>query len=228
MDDGSSNKNAKIINLLETKARLKQQVYTNTCNLFEDVKEILHEMSGEINDSLTNSRLTKVEYRDRGKFEAQIQVSTDMLIFTMHTNVFQFDAGHPIFQNEYIKENQNNSYCGVINIYNFLADSFKYNRLTDEGYLIGRIFINHENHIFLECGEQTKYSNENFGKNVVDREALTEIIVAAIEHSIEFDLLVPPYDKFQRVAVEQMSTRMENSQIKTGKRLGYLLDNEEK
>ena len=41
----------------------------------------------------------------------------------------------------YVKEDKNRSYCGVIHLYNFLADSFKYNRLNDVGYLIGRVFI---------------------------------------------------------------------------------------
>ena len=40
---------------------------------------------------------------------------------------------------------QYRTYCGVINMYNFLSDSFKYNRENDLGYLIGRMFINKEN-----------------------------------------------------------------------------------
>ena len=39
-------------------------------------------------------------------------------------------------------QNQLGTFCGIINIYNFLSDSFKYNRESDLGYLVGRIFIN--------------------------------------------------------------------------------------
>lgn len=220
MDDSSS-KSAKIINLIETKSKLKQLVFKRAVDAFEDIKEILHEMSGEINDTLTNSRLTKVEYRDKGKFEAQLQVADDILIFSMHTNVFQFERTHPIFENEYIKSNPENSYCGVINVYNFLADSFKYNRQSDEGYLIGRIFINHENHIFAEGKHQNDYNFNNFSKHIADRKSIIEILENSIEYAIEFDLLVPPYDVVKTIAVEKMNSKIENSRVQTGKRLGY-------
>jgi len=34
----------------------------------------------------------------------------------------------------------------MISIYNFLSDSFKFNRVNDIGYLIARVFTNKENH----------------------------------------------------------------------------------
>ena len=178
-------------------------------------------MSGDINDQLSNPRLTKVEYRDRGKFEAQIHIATDMLIFSMHSNIFEFSREHPIHNTEYIKQDNRNSYCGIINIYNFLADSFKYNRSSDEGYLIGRIFINHDNHFFVEGKRQDTYNYNTFANNIIDRSQILSIIENSIQYSINFDLLVPAYDSVKKVEVEQMNTKIENSKIPTGKRLGY-------
>jgi hypothetical protein len=41
-------------------------------------------------------------------------------------------------------------YFGVVNVYNFLSDSFRYNRERDLGYLVARIFLNKEGHFFVQ------------------------------------------------------------------------------
>lgn len=123
-------------------------------------------MASEMDDQLDGllDRRVRLEYRDRGKFEAQIQVANDLLIFQMHTDVFEFEPNHVIWQNPYVQTDRDNSYCGVINIYNFLSDSFKFNRNADEGYLIGRIFINREKCYFVEGKQQTSMRPMQFGK----------------------------------------------------------------
>ena len=60
-----------------------------------------------------------------------------------------------------------NSYCGVINIYTFLSDSFKFNRNADEGYLIGRIFVNRERSYFVEGKHQTSMRAMQFGQREI-------------------------------------------------------------
>ena len=109
-------------------------MFDNTFSVFGRLKEVLHEMSSEIDDALEEEGKdeVKIEYRDRGKFEAQLQIAEDILIFSMHSNVFEFNREHIIWQNSYVRDNRDNSYCGIINIYNFLSDSFKYNRSADE------------------------------------------------------------------------------------------------
>ena len=107
------------------------------------MKAAVDNMTVEIPEPMVLAKLderVRLEYRDRGKFEAQLQVANDILIFQMHTDVFEFDANHLIWQNPYVQSDRENSYCGLINIYNFLSDSFKFNRNADEGFLIGRIF----------------------------------------------------------------------------------------
>ena len=51
---------------------------------------------------------------------------------------------------KYVKEDKMRSFCGVIHVYNFLNDSFKYNRLNDVGNLVARIFVNKDKHFFVE------------------------------------------------------------------------------
>lgn len=214
-----SDKRKQIIEMLDSKSLLKQKIYNNTLEVMQLIKDTMHEMSGEINDEVTSSRLIRVEYRDRGKFEVQIQVAGDILIFAMPTNVFTFDKGDIISENGYYGENVKNQYCGVINIYNFLADSFKYNRNSDEGYLIGRLFINHENSFFIE-GVGSQYDHSSYGQNKISEDIIIDIIESVIIYAMEFDLYVPPFDQTRNVVVEQMNTKAESSNIKIAKRLG--------
>ena len=214
---------SKILDTIIRKSTLKQRVFDNTFAAFNELKETLFEMASEMDDELDGKldRRVRLEYRDRGKFEAQLQVANDILIFQMHTDVFEFDANHLIWQNPYVQSDRENSYCGLINIYNFLSDSFKFNRNADEGYLIGRIFINRERRYFVEGKQQTSMRAMNFGKAEIDREALIGILEPAIWFALNFDLLMPPYEDNKRVTVDQFNTKMDNSKFVTGKRLGY-------
>lgn len=217
---------AKILDTIIRKSTLKQKVFDNTFSAFNSLKETLLEMASEMDDELDGKldRRVRLEYRDRGKFEAQLQVANDILIFQMHTDVFEFDPSHAIWQTPYVKADRENSYCGVINIYNFLSDSFKFNRNADEGYLIGRIFINRERRYFAEGKQQTSLRAAQFGEAEIDRDALVAILEAAIDFSLDFDLLMPPYEENKRVTVDQFNTKMDNSKFITGKRLGYEFD----
>ena len=216
----------KILETIVSKSTLKQKVFDNTFATFNDLKETLLEMASEMDDQLDGllDRRVRLEYRDRGKFEAQLQIAEDILIFSMHSNVFEFNREHIIWQNSYVRDNRDNSYCGVINIYNFLSDSFKFNRNADEGYLIGRIFINREKCYFVEGKQQTSMRPMQFGKAEIDSEALVRILESAIYYALHFDLLLPSYDDNKRVTVDQFNTKLDNSKFVTGKRLGYDFD----
>jgi len=217
-----------ILNDLSEKSGMKQIVYDNTFATFNLIKEVLHEMATDYNAAFKGvDKRVKLEYHDRGKFEAEIRVAGDILIFSMHSNVFQFDRDHNIWKLSYVKDNKNASYCGIINIYNFLRDSFKYNRLDDLGYLIGRIFINRDYHYFVEGKRQMGFLYNNFGNATIDKEALVSIIQSSILYTLEFDLLVPPYDVVKIASVNQMNTKIENSKLQTGKRLGFKFNSDD-
>lgn len=229
MDGDPGSIRGSLIEKLSQKASLSQKVFDNTFSVFGRLKEVLHEMSSEIDDALEEEGKdeVKIEYRDRGKFEAQLQIAEDILIFSMHSNVFEFNREHIIWQNSYVRDHKENSYCGIINIYNFLADSFKYNRNGDEGYLVGRIFINHENQYFVEGKRQVSLRHNSFGTRRIDREAIMDIVEAAIDYVLDFDLLVPPYDTVKVVTVDQLNTKIENSKMQTGKRMGYKFNSDD-
>ena len=213
----------KILATIINKSTLKQHIFDNTFATFNELKDVLFEIASELDDDLDGKldKRVRIEYRDRGKFEAQLQVASDLLIFRMHTDIFEFDSNHIIWQNGYVQQERDNSYCGVIDIYNFLSDSIKFNRNADEGYLIGRIFINREKCFFVEGKRQTLVRPMNFGQEKITREALVAIMETAIHYAINFDLLVPSYEDNKRVTLDQFNSKMDNSKFTTGKRLGY-------
>ena len=213
----------RILATIINKSTLKQHIFDNAFATFNELKDVLFEIASELDDDLDGKldKRVRIEYRDRGKFEAQLQIASDLLIFRMHTDVFEFDSNHIIWQNEYVQAERDNSYCGVIDIYNFLSDSFKFNRNADEGYLIGRIFINREKCCFVEGKRQTLVRPMAFGKEKITREDLVAIMETAINYAINFDLLVPSYEDNKRVTVDQFNSKMDNSKFITGKRIGY-------
>ncbi|UCG28866.1 MAG: hypothetical protein JSV24_05760 [Bacteroidales bacterium] len=217
-----------IVNHLTQKANLKQVVYDNTLETFNILKEVLQEIESECNIKLKGvDKRVLMDYKDRGKFEAQIKVAGDMLIFSMHSNIFEFDRNHGVWKTSYIQKDKLNSYCGIINIYNFLADSFKYNRVDDLGYLISRIFVNKEKHYFVEGKRQLGFLYSNFGKDIINKGTLQKIIETAILYAMEFDLLVPPYDNVKIASVAQMNKKIQSSFLQTGKRLGFLFNSDD-
>lgn len=212
-----------ILQTIIRKTTLKQRGFDRTFAAFNLLKETLLEMASELDDALDGrlDRRVRLEYRDRGKFEAQLQVGSEILIFQMHTDVFIFDPVHPVRQSAYVAEDGERAYCGVVNIYNFLSDSFKFNRNADEGYLIGRLFINADDRYFVEGKRQTSLPAERFGEREIGREALVPILEEAIAFALSFDPYMPPCTENRRVTVDQFNTKMDNSKFVTGKRIGY-------
>ena len=218
-----------ILEGLNVKSRVKSNVFNVCIDLFNQLKEVLGEISNDLNEeiSTTKDRRVRLEYRDRGKFEAELKFADDVLIFSMHTDVFQFDREHPVWKNEYVKKNPYNSYCGVISVYNFLYDSMKYNRAQDMGYLVARIFVNKDGAFFVEGKRQESKIISNFGKYKLGREGLVSIVESAILYAIAFDLLVPPYDMVKVASVEQINNKIDSAKMTTGKRMGFKFNSDD-
>ena len=223
MGDKTLSPRENILNLLSVKAVMKSKIFEQSIEVFNLLKDVLSEMSNDLNEMLDDKdyKRVRLEYRDRGKFEAELKFADDVLIFSMHTDVFQFDREHPVWKNEYLKNEPFNSYCGVINVYNFLSDSMKFNRLDDMGYLVARLFVNKDKSFFVEGKRQKKQMTDSFGSSALTKDDLVEFVESAILYTLSFDLLVPPYDIVKHATVEQINVKIESSKMTTGKRLGY-------
>jgi hypothetical protein len=217
-----------ILQILKEKSLTKQHVFDRTLEVFNTIKILLEEGQNEYNKKLGNldSRI-HLDYKDNGKFEAQLKVAGDLLIFSMHSNAFEFNREHNIWKTPFAQKDTLNTYCGIIHIYNFLSDSFRYQRDEDLGYLIGRIFINKDLYFMVEGKRQLGYLYNMFGQQTITKEILKDIINNTILYALEFDLLVPPYDAVKIASVAQMNQNIENSKLQTAKRLGFKFNSDD-
>lgn len=219
-----------IVKTLAEKSVVKQDVYYHTISVFKNVKEVLKEVADELSQKASeiDKRLI-ISYSDKSEFEAELMVAGDILLFHMHTNVFDFDKSHSIWKTSYVKNKEYNSFCGMISVYNFLSDSFKYNRSRDLGYLIARIFINRELHFFVEGKRQLGFLYNDLAHAVLDKKAIRNVVESAILYSLNFDLFVPQFDDVKEVSVQEIQEATNVMQLKTAKRLGFRFnaDNDE-
>lgn len=211
-----------ILQVLKEKSAMKQDVYAMNLEVFGMLREAVISFCEKLKPEAAgiDKRLV-IEYRNKSEFEFELRVAGDVLIFSAHTNVFEFDTSHPMWKTSYIRENPARSYCGMINIYNFLSDSFKYNRYNDLGYLVARIFVNHEGHYFVEGKRQLGFLYNDFAGSRISKEDLKKILESAVLYCLNFDLFTPPYDEVKVISLAQVQETSAMMSVKTGKRLGF-------
>lgn len=216
-----------ILQKLEEKASLKQQIYRNTMDVFALTKKAMSKLASKLHQDYTVKNPTvEITYKDTHQFEAELKFSGDLLMLSMHSNVFNFEEGHRIYSSSYVKSDPSLSYCGVIYIHNFLADSIKYNRLSDEGTLVARILINKEKRFIIEGEGQLGFMYDSFSDQEISEDALTCVLEMAILECINTDLQLPTYDTVKDITLYQKQTILAASGYPTGKRLGYLFKSE--
>ena len=219
-----SPKNQKLFTDLVNKSVLKQQVYQITLESFNNLKGVINQYVESYHEFIKTEKKSfdvMFESSSNGQFEIELKFGSDILIFMMHSNVFEFSRDHEVMKTSYVKKDPSRSYHGIINIYNFLADSFKYNRVNDIGYLIGRVFINKDGSFFIEGKRELSYLYNYFGSKKFDNDTISELVDAAIRYTINFDLLTPHYDLVKQVTVVEMKNAVDTISLKTGKRLGF-------
>ena len=212
-----------ICETLISKGELKQSIFSKTLEAMEFFCNEAQQFDQYYKENCVSQHpVVNVHFTQRNPHEFQLKFAGDILVFLMHTNVFEFPRDHEIMRSPYIKEDKTRSYCGMIYIYNFLADSFKYNRINDIGYLIGRILINKDGHYYIEGKRELAEILNNFSDNTITAESAREIMLSAIEYTINFDLLVPEYNNDIQISVNDMlQIENQNMMLKTGKRLGF-------
>jgi hypothetical protein len=201
---------------------MKQDVFYKTIEAFKIIKTEAKTLAEKIRPGITShdKRIT-VEFRDRGEFYFELKIAGDLLILGMHTNVFEFEPNHFIHKSKYVRDDPARSYCGIITVYNFLADSFKYNRQNDLGYPIARIFINKEGHYFAEGKKAISLRHNQFETSVLDNPRILQLLEDLVIYSIDFDLYAPPFQNMQEMSVYQVNESASYLNLTTAKRLGF-------
>ncbi len=224
----SSKKNTKpkekdlIYDSLVSRGIVKQLVADQTKNLFQNIVFIVKQIHDDLKRKLQQDHLKlDLDLIEKAPNEIEIRLNDEVLIFYMHTNVFMFDQDHIVWQTPYIQEDQTRAFCGMIMIYNFLADSFRFNRNYDTGYLIGRIFINKDEHLYVEGKRQLGFLYNDIENNLCSLELLNKIVESAFIYALNFDTLVPPYEVVKELTVQQKIEQSGPVNLQTGKRMGF-------
>ena len=218
----------KIADILCSKSAMKQDIFANTISLFNEMKEVAVKVVEEIKLKVcAQDERIMIEFIDKSKYEFHIKLAGDVIVFNLHSNVFKFDESHPIWKTPYLSNDNSLGYTGIINVYNFLADSFKYNRVNDTGYLIGRVFINREKHFITEGKSQLGFLYSDFANLEFNTTFMADIMENLMIHILEFDLYAPLYEVVSEVSLHQIKTTGDTIQLKTGKRMGFQFGSEQ-
>lgn len=202
---------------IHEKTMLLNTVIDNTRKAFElmrqEAKEIMAYMSKEYPKEFV--------FTDKNTNEFEIRFGSDILIFMMHTNVFEFSRYHEVMKLPYVLQDKTRSFSGMINIYNFLTDSFDYDRNYDLGYLIGRVFVNKDNHYFIEGKREVGLLYSSFNTSIIDSDSVGSIIRSSMQYANNFDLLTPPFDEVKEISVGEIRSTAASKNKITAKRLGF-------
>jgi hypothetical protein len=215
-----------IKHLLESKSSAKQTAYKHICRAFSileaESRSIVEELKRRARP--TDQDVT-VEFNSISKQEFDVKLAGDMLIFVLGTNIVTLEESHPIMREEYIRQNDVNRYFGQIMIYNFMAESLKFNRTNDPGYLLARLMINHENRFFIE-GEKELESYNGISEVPITDEDLQKVVKIALKMAIENDLVAPAFTEVKSITVNQK--RDHSLELGGAQKIGFRMSYENK
>ena len=203
---------------LKNKSSIKQQTYKHLCAAFAQliksgkllIEEVLKRSKG------LDSEIT-ISFKKVSDQEFHLKVAGDLIIFVSHTNIITFEETYGVIKSEYVQQDKNRGYFGQIMIYNFMADSVKYNRLSDPGYLLGRLFVNYENHFFMEGEGQFDFMfNE---PKILEHIDLDIIVKLAVDTAAKSDLFSPPYNEVKFITLNDKLSS--SPSLGAGRKIGF-------
>ncbi|HEX8327030.1 MAG TPA: hypothetical protein VF629_05785 [Hymenobacter sp.] len=204
---------------LKQKSTAKQAIFRNTQAAFDCLRLVSQELVVELTRKLTPlDSSVVIEYRSINDMEFHIKFSGDLLVFVMHSNVVTFADDYGPMPSAYVGADFRRRFFGHIMAYNFMADSIKYHRLNDPGYLVGRLLVNIENHYYLEGVQQLELPNNDMSDNVITTDAMRLFVESAMIAAVNNDLIAPPLPEIQKISVKQ---KMENQQVSRGSKVGF-------
>jgi len=193
-----------IIQKLNTISALKQKNYKAVKRVFKDLMDISESLINRLKENTKElDKSVELEFLKVNEFEFHVKLSGDMIVFMLQTNIVTLNTAHPVMQSEHIKEDASRGYFGHIMIYNFLSDSILYNRMSDPGYLIARVMINHEDNFFVEGVRQMNFLFSDLAANKINEQWLELILEKSIITAMEIDLIAPNYPEIQNVTLSQ-------------------------
>lgn len=211
-----------ILENLKQKAVTKQKAAANTQKAFKTIRKIGRYLAHNLRKSTKDLEVRiPIEYRENGAHQAELRVASDLLVFTLQTNVYTFEPTNPLWKTPRLAKDPSLAFCGIINIYNFLGDSFKFNRLDDHGVLIGRIYINKDNRYMVEGQPPLNTISTSFSDEEVSQRELREVVMTALALALDIDLVAPAFERSRITTVQEIRNNAAYADMKSGKRLGF-------
>lgn len=211
-----------IVKILEEKTLVKTQVAQHLDTAFKVLLSSCRQLCNDVrNDLIKKVPSLTMDCVDRNSSSFEFRFGDESLVFQKMNLVLQVDKSHSIWTSSYISDNYLNSYCGVINVYNFITDSFRNNRMEEAGYLIARIFVNRENHFFVEGKRQLGFLYNDFESALLNAPILYSICESALLYCLDFDPSVPDYDQVSAITVGALKDQIDYSMAPAQKKLGF-------
>lgn len=213
-----------IAEVLSSKSTAKQEAFRSLKHAFE----IFESQASNLIKHLLESENTKdedisLEVEKLSDFEFHLTVAGDVIIFIMHSNIVTFDDQYAYNKTAYVSEDINRRYLGQINIYNFMADSVRYNRVNDPGYLVARLLINREGRFFVEGDQRLNFLYKDISAAPISEDDIGEILHTVTNISINHDLIAPPFSSVRSITVGQKNIHTQS--MGGGNKIGFQIAN---
>jgi len=203
---------------IRQKSVTQTQAKNNTRQVFNDLKDKAFELVKSMKEKLGDqAKDAKLEFDKVSEYEFHLMFAGELLIFTTHSNILNFAEGHILHKSPYIKQNTERGYFGAIMAYNFLSDSLKFKRMFDQGYLIARLFVNNENHFYVE-GVNMNYEYTDVAKNIVDDSFLEKFLKSTLEAALETDPVMSNFEQEKSISV---ADKLNRSMLGNVKKIGF-------
>jgi hypothetical protein len=211
---------------LREKSSAKQAIFRATQAAFTLLRQTSQQLCLELTQKVTTDAdaSVKIECLPINEMEFHIRFSGDLLVFVMHSNIVTFPDSFAPLNTPYVEADFRRRFFGHIMAYNFMADSIRYQRLNDPGYLLGRLLINIDSHYFLEGVQQLELPDPDMSRSAVTAESLRLFVESAMIAAVNNDLIAPPLTEIQRINVKQ---KLENQQVSRGSKVGFNFTNQQ-
>lgn len=182
----------------------------------------------------TAARIVEVKFEERfpdanisfevtknSDYVFEMKFGRNILAFVANPIVFTFPKGHAVFRNLYVADDKNRAFCGVIDVYNFLSESFRLKQMEDLGALIGRIYVNMEGHFFVEGDGALASVVNKFESCEFDDVAANEIVSLAIETALDFKVPFLSMNDVKAIHIDDYLNYRDKMQLRNGKKIGF-------
>ena len=207
---------------LSSIAVVKQDIFEHSIVAFDLLRICAIHSSDVLSADITTiDTRVHIEFKDINQNEFWLRFGGDLLIFSLHSNVFSFDRAHSLFNTNYIAEDPSRAYFCMIEVFNFLNDSVRYSRMQDVGEMVCRIFVNKDNKFFIEGIGAIGSLFTDLPNQVFEETMVNMVVENCITTSINYDLWAPPFNDVRFIPLYAMLQKNGDSPRKTSKRLGF-------